>query len=189
MTNFYKGIFHKGMHDEKPPRAARGWQGLARVGRMGHLLARVALAVLAVLLITEFDAVWEFLQESLGVLFDFIEENLEAFFTKVMHLELHRAQMAAAYVYFTVLLAAGLPLLRTLARLSVRAKNTGFAWWRLNRVSIARFWRRQRIRFENWWETLDWLNKLAVVVGITLAVIPLVLLLSLGLGMVVAEFF
>ncbi|NJD08331.1 MAG: hypothetical protein FIA97_17815 [Methylococcaceae bacterium] len=121
------------------------------------------------------------------VLFDLVEENLEAFYRKTAHLDTRGAQMASAYTYLAVAIVLmatlGRRLWRSTAHLVYRA-----AW--LTRDCAARVNHHYRLyagKAQRWWNSLDSLNKIAVAGAGVLGAIPLFLLLSYGLGAAVAQ--
>lgn len=135
------------------------------------------------------DALWEGLVSLGSLLFDFIQANLERFFRNNAGLDLRQAQMASAYLYFVIALIAIALLVRKVQRLIRDVRETGFLWWRAQIGNAKDFWTTKQMFFYGWWSTLDWLNKGAVIVGLTILGIPAALLLSYGLGVAVAEFF
>lgn len=146
-------------------------------------------AVLAVVLVASglLELVTDSLLDIGDLLFDLVEENLEAFYRNTAHLDTHGAQMASAYTYFAaalILMATlGRRLWRSIARLVYRA-----AW--MSRDCIDRVkhdYRHYTGKAQRWWNSLDSLNKIAVAGAGVLGAIPLFLLLSYGLGAAVAE--
>jgi hypothetical protein len=95
--------------------------------------------------------------------------------------------MASAYTYF----AAVLLLMATLGRRLWRSTSHLIyrAAWTCRDCSdrIRHHYRRYAVRVQHWWNSLDSLNKIAVAGVGVLGAVPLFLLLSYGLGMVVAE--
>lgn len=129
------------------------------------------------------ESAWDLLADLGEILFELVEENLEGFYRKFAKLDMHRAQMATAYTY--LLLAVALLLLfgpRLWQQLQVRLRE-------IERIRL-RLAARCRILFERargWWERLDFFGKIAAAGVALLGVIPLLLLLSYGLGSALAE--
>ena len=117
--------------------------------------------------------------------FDLLEDNVETFYRKFAHLELHQAQMAAAYTYSVVLLILGLTLGRRFLRFVRRLMTTLRGTYQRSAEKIQVTYQTQSIFLKTWWDSLDGLNKVAVIVGGIVGVIPVFVLLSYGLGMTV----
>ena len=121
--------------------------------------------------------------------FDLLEDNVETFYRKVAHLDLHQAQMAAAYTYSVVLLVLVLTLGRRFVRFTSHSISALRKSYQQGTEKLQGSYQTQTIFLKAWWESLDWLNKTAVVVGGIVGAIPLFVLLSYGLGMTVALMF
>ena len=147
----------------------------------------LGLVMLGVVLALGADVIWEFMEETGGMLFDFVEQSFETFFRKVIGLDLYHAQMATAYLDFILATPIAIWLLRKMVHLTQRARTMGVLWWTNLAVREREFVRAKLTWLRIWWEPLDWLNKTAVVVALLVIVIPLAALLSYGLGVAVAE--
>jgi hypothetical protein len=133
------------------------------------------------------EVIWQGLEELFGGLFEVMQEAIERFFRKSIGLNFHQAQMAAAYLDATgVLILAGLAA-RKVYRVWHRARDDGYLWLNERRRRIVSFWRYRLLITRQWWDTLDWLNKLAAVIAFLVLAVPAAMLLSYGLGVAVAE--
>lgn len=122
-----------------------------------------------------------------GVLFDLIEENLESFYRKTAHLDNRGAQMASAYTYFALAIIIALTVGRRVWRSAARVVNQVSTEARHRSERLQRHYRHYAALAQTWWNSLDWINKIAVAAAGILGAIPLFLLLSYGLGAAVAE--
>jgi hypothetical protein len=133
------------------------------------------------------DAVWQSLEELGSGLFQLLEETIERFLRKSFGLNFHQAQMAAAYLDATGVLIIGGYFARKLYGVWRRTRDSGYRWLNQRRQQAASFWRYRLLITRQWWDTLDWLNKLAVAVGFLVMAVPAAMLLSYGLGVMVSE--
>jgi predicted PurR-regulated permease PerM len=139
--------------------------------------------ILALALAIDAEALLDWLGDGAKVLFELAQSGFESFFRKAMGLELHRAQMATAYLNFFILLVLLVFLGKKWARAQQRAKR---ALQRKHQQILLQGTLRW-LRFKAWWERQDRLNQCAAVVFLALAAIPLFILLSYSLGLAVAE--
>lgn len=135
------------------------------------------------------DVLLDLMADILDMAFDFIEETLEGFYRKTAKMDLRQAQMATAYTYFAFAVILTATLGRRLWRWVMSVVGEFAAVCHAQAEHAHRSWEASTTYLKNWWETLDWLNKLAVVFGVLLGAVPLFLLLSFGLGAAVAELF
>ena len=162
--------------------------GFSRPNR-GTLHRRLWYAVLAAVLVLSgtLELLIETLESIAGVLFDLVEENLEAFYRKSAHLDTRGAQMATAYTYLALVIVFALTVGRRLWHSAARTANRVAAVAHQRSEHIRRHYRHYAGRAQRWWNSLDWINKIAVATAGVMGAIPLFLLLSYGLGTAVAE--
>lgn len=140
-------------------------------------------------LIISGDFLLDLLTDIAEVLFDFVEETLENFYRKSGKMDLRHAQMATAYTYLAFFTVAALITARRLANWVYSRVRQTASMLDTHKSRWQKTYRSYSIFFSTWWESLDGLNRLAVTVGLLMGAVPLFILLSLGLGMAVAELF
>lgn len=171
--------FPDGMHDDRN----QPWAGSGAHSPKFWMIVGVFLAagVLGA------DLIWSVLEEGITLLCEFVAEQLESFYRIRFGLDLYHAQMATAYTGALVLLIAALAGLHKFGKWVRHARKDGNIWWHAHHVQLQTFLARERDRLYTWWCGLDLLNKFAVLIGLLVMAVPFALLLSFGLGMVVAE--
>lgn len=171
--------FPDGMHDGRN----HPWGGASAHGpKFWSVLAVFLLSV-----VLGADLIWSVLAEGAMLLCEYIAEQMESFFQARFGLDLYHAQMATAYSGAVILLLFLLFGLRKLARWASHVRADGEIWWRHHHENWRMMLERERDRALVWWKGLDLLNKSAVVIGLVVMAVPAAVLLSYGLGMVVAE--
>lgn len=171
--------FPDGMHDGRN----HPWGGASAHGpKFWSVLAVFLLSV-----VLGADLIWNVLAEGAMLLCEYIAEQMESFFQARFGLDLYHAQMATAYSGAVILLLFLLFGLRKLARWASHVRADGEIWWRHHHENWRMMVERERDRALIWWKGLDLLNKSAVVIGLVVMAVPAAVLLSYGLGVVVAE--
>ncbi|WP_045226640.1 hypothetical protein [Methyloterricola oryzae] len=171
--------FPDGMHDGRN----QPWGGASAHGpRFWSVLGVFLLSV-----VLGADLIWNLLTEGATFLCEYIAEQMESFFQARFGLDLYHAQMATAYTGAVILLLSALFGLRKLARWGSHVRADGEVWWRHHHAHLRLMLDRERDRALIWWKGLDLLNKSAVVIALFVMAVPVAVLLSYGLGMVVAE--
>ena len=147
------------------------------------------LALGAMLLFMSGDALLELLMDIGDVIFDFVEETLEGFYRNSAKMDIHQAQMATAYTYAALLVLVAWLTARRLFRFlgtHVRRLWTAIEIQRNHGQETCRSY---AIYFGAWWDSRDRLSRAAFAVAVLMGVIPLFLVISIGLGMAVADMF
>jgi hypothetical protein len=127
------------------------------------------------------------MDQTFGVLFELLEEWIERFYRKTFTLSHHQAQMATAYTYFVLGIAAACIFMRLFLRWADHVYHYAAVGLHMVRNQLrARFLDRSLL-LKVWWESLDWLNKSAVVIASIVLIIPVMAVVSYGLGVVLAE--
>lgn len=131
------------------------------------------------------EIVWDVLSEFVPLALESVEEALDMVF-EAIGLSPSIAQMATAYTGFVAALVALYFVTRKSITLSRRTREqiatyrdvystVGKQWWEIKRQTLL-----------TWWDSLDWLQKIATAGAVILIGVPLALLLSVILGSLVA---
>lgn len=152
-----------------------------------RLLGAVLAIAVLVLGVMNWELVWEVLSEGIMLALEAGEEALDTVF-EAAGLNPALSQMATAYTGFVLALVFFYFIVRKAMRLShVLRKN--IALYRDAYGAAYRKWhQKKREEILQWWETLDWMQKIAVGTGLLLVGIPLALLASFMLGELVTLF-
>ena len=134
-------------------------------------------------LVFGFDLIGEALESCLTVLFEFIQENLELMYRKGFKLDLYHAQMATAYTGFLVLTGFGFLLFR---KFSVASREFHASWIR-GCVKAKELGLKHWVNITVWWDALDGFNKFFAAIALVVLAIPLISVVCLSLGKVIAE--
>lgn len=127
-------------------------------------------------------AVWGLVGEAVILLLEVAEELLDTFL-EVVGMAPGAAQMITAYIGVLVFVVLVYFLSRKYKGWTRRLKETLQDY---RDMYIHLLWVDGRARAMAWWEGLDWLEKTAAVAFGVLVLIPIMLGLSVGLGMLVA---
>ena len=150
--------------------------------RLGLLWASAAMGIVG--LVFGFDLIGQALEECLTVFFEFIQENLESMFRKGFKLDLYHAQMATAYTGFVVFVGVAYFLCKKFTLVFREMQSSWSREREKTKELLSKHWQNIMV----WWDTLDSFNKFfAAVVGVVLA-IPVVSIVCIVLGKVLAEF-
>lgn len=169
---------------------SEGQAGRMRQVQTGKPKIKVGQALIVLLLLTMLlgsDVIFEASQNLVFALFELIEQGTERFFTRVVGLDIYHAQMASAYTYLATGLCVGGWLLRRAYLLGKHGLLIGIYCLAVLHTNVRQIWQISLDSLLVWWQSQDWLNKIALVVALLLVFVPLVALLSWGLGMAVAE--
>lgn len=131
--------------------------------------------------------VWDLLAEFVPLALESVEEALDTVF-EAMGLSPAIAQMATAYTGFVAALVVLYLVIRKSMILTRRTREQISAFRHVYGTAGKRWWETQRAAWFAWWDTLDWLQKIAMTGAMILIGIPLALLLSVILGSIVASF-
>jgi hypothetical protein len=131
------------------------------------------LAILAAALVFEFEATWEVLQELVITAVEFIEQELEAFFSHTVGLSHFYAQMATAWTGLITLLTIGIVLIRRVIRISLQAKATLPAWREQTKEAARSWWQENTHAVQDWWRRLSLPRKVALAVAGVAFAVPL----------------
>ena len=149
--------------------------------RLGLLWASASVGFIGLLF--GFDLIGEALEQCLTVVFEFAQENLESMYLKTFKLNLYQAQMATAYTGFLVFVGVAIYLFRKCSvaykELQVLAKREC--------VRAQELWLQHRANIMAWWNTLDRFNKASAAVGLIVLAIPIISLVLITMGKIVAE--
>jgi hypothetical protein len=129
------------------------------------------------------DFIGEALEDLVTVLFEFAQTNLESMFHKFFKLDLRHAQMATAYTGFALIMAAFFVLFR---KFSVVFREA-YANWNVERQQARELWLKHRENIRLRWNSMDGLDKCFAAIGFIFFAIPLVSILCIALGNVVAD--
>lgn len=128
--------------------------------------------------------IWDILVEFVPAAVETVQEMLESAFMLV-GMPPAIAQIATAYVALVLFLIVLYIVVRKWMSWR-RGISECIEDHKQMYADTVRYWSGHvQERFLAWWNTLDWLAKIAAVVGIVLVLIPLFVLLSVGLGMLV----
>jgi hypothetical protein len=130
--------------------------------------------------------VWNLLAEFVPLALESMEEALDTVF-EAMGLSPAIAQMATAYTGFVGALVALYFVIRKSMILTRRTRERVSAYRDVYSTFGKRWWGEKRAAWIAWWNTLDWLQKIATAGALILIGIPLALLLSVILGSIVAS--
>jgi len=148
----------------------------------------IALAIGAIVVLAmNYEIVWEVLAEAVPLVLEVIEETLDTFFESVVKLTPVFAQMATAYTGFVAFLVALYFLSRKAIALYKKAQVKKSEISAVYSSAWQQFWSDVKTAYFNWWNSLDFTNKIVAIVAFVLLGIPLALLLSLVLGSLVAS--
>ena len=149
--------------------------------RLGLLWASAAVGFIGLLF--GFDLIGEALEQCLTVVFEFLQENLESMYLKTFKLNLYQAQMATAYTGFSIFVGVAIYLFR---KCSVAYKELQVIGKR-EYARAQELWLQHRANIMAWWKTLDRFNKASAAVGLIVLAIPVISLVLLTMGKIVAE--
>lgn len=150
---------------------------------LGSVLAVVAL----VLAIMNWEVVWEVFSEGIMLALEAGEEALDTAF-EAIGLNPALSQMATAYTGFVLALVLLYFLIRKTMRFAQSLQKNIALYREAYGVAYSRWHEQKREMILQWWETLDWMQRIAVVTGLFLVGIPLALLASFVLGELVTMF-
>jgi len=169
-----------------PPRQTNA-EALRALSPVRGLVWLVVVVGLIVGIAWNAEVVWDVISEVVPLGLEVIEEALDTFF-EFLGLG-SMAQIATAYTGVVL----GLGVLYFLFRKSLvwtrKAKQNIGDYKNLYADLGKTWWERQRQKTLEWWSNLDWMNRIAVIVGLILIGIPLALLLSFLLGSAVTMLF
>ncbi len=179
----YKGLlnWHSNALRSSNTGKAKNREKIALKMRLALLWTSAAVGLIGLLF--GFDLIGEALEECFTLLFEFTQEKLETMYRVGFKLNLYHAQMATAYTGFVVLVGLGFIAFKKL----LAAFREVQASWVQERDKVQTQWLRQWDNVTCWWDTLDSFNKYSAIIGLTVIAIPLVSILCLVLGKVVAE--
>ncbi|MDD5036848.1 MAG: hypothetical protein PHE55_19140 [Methylococcaceae bacterium] len=140
-------------------------------------------AVLTGLLALNFDALTEMVGDGVSVLFELVQQGLETMYVKGAGFDVHHAQMATAYSLFFFALA----ITALIARRVHASFNRVWTKWAKGLDKMRDSLEAIELNLKSSWRRLDRLNQYAAVAGLILVVIPVLAMLSYGLGGVIAE--
>lgn len=144
------------------------WAGLA-VGLMG--------------LVFGFELLGEVAQSFLETLCELVQESLESLYRNKFKLDQYHAQMATAYTCFFMIMAVGYLVVKKCLEMFKNVRNA----WNVEREKAT------GICFKHWhnclgiWESMDGFNKCFALVGLVVVAVPVVSLVCVALGKIVAE--
>lgn len=184
MTKFWKSIRHGhfSMFEYMSISGkAKYSDNIASVMRRGLLWGGLAAGFIGLLF--GFDLIGDMLEECVTVVFEFIQESLETLYRKQFKLELYQAQMATAYTVFVIFMGAGYFLVR---KMSIVLRNA-LVSWRVEREKARDLCMKQWNNLMCWWESMDGFNKCFALIGLVVVAVPLVSIVCIALGKLVAE--
>ncbi len=130
------------------------------------------------------EILWDLISEFVPLTLEFVEESLDTLF-ELVGLSPPIAQMATAYTGVVIALALFYILLRKSITISKKTRQTVTAYKSVYKDLSNQWYARKRAQALEWWETLDWMQRIAAIGALVLIGIPLALLLSFILGSLV----
>ncbi len=170
----------------KMSRGLHPWQSNDSAGitiRLRPVLLWMSSAVALFGFLFGFDMIAEGVEDGFTVVFEFAVANLESMYRKLFKMNLYQAQMATAYTLFAVSAPVAWLIAKRFAgwfqlvrkKLDVRAEKASRQWhgyWNI---------------FMSWWNTLDTFNKIFSAFVFAMVIIPLVVVIFIVLGNLIAE--
>jgi len=130
-----------------------------------------------------FDFLGEVAQSFLETLCELVQESLESLYRNKFKLDQYHAQMATAYTSFFMIMAGGYFVAKKCLAMLKSVRNV----WNAEREKVA------AICFKQWhnclgiWESMDGFNKCFALLGLVVVAVPVVSLVCVALGKIVAE--
>lgn len=154
---------------------------MAHVVRSMLLLAGMVIGLTGLLF--GFDLVLEALEECITIAFEFVQESLETLYRKQFKLELYQAQMATAYTVFFVFIGVGYYVFKRLSEVYQRFRLS----WRAKIESVRNFLVGYMIKAMEIWRSMDGINRCFALIAFVAVAFPLVSIICIILGKIVAE--
>jgi len=156
-----------------------------RVSPVRGLIWLTLIIAIIVLAVMYWEVVWDVLSEFVPLSLEFIEQTLDTLF-ELVGLSPAVASIATAYTGVVLGLVVFYVLLRKSITVTKKTRQTVSVYKTVYKDLSNQWYARKRAQALEWWESLDWLQKVAAVCALVLIVIPLALLLSFILGTLVA---
>lgn len=169
-----EGFFRRKESNPIPPPQVSPVRGLI------WITAIIALIVLGVMY---WEIVWGVISEFVPLALEFAEKALDGFFELIGLGSI--AQMATAYTGVVLALVLFYVLLRKSITVSRRTRHTVTAYKSAYKELGNQWYATKREQALQWWQTLDWMQRVAAIGALVLIGIPLALLLSFVLGSLV----
>lgn len=153
------------------------------IDMMPSFLSWIGWVVVLASVLFGFDVVEEIFEGCLVLGCELIQENLELLYHKQLGMDQYHAQMATAYTLFVMVVVLGYFFIM---KAMVVFNSIGERWesWREQIRSVyAGYWSQCNI----WWHSTDTLNRCFAVIALVVLAVPLVSIVCLALGKVVAE--
>lgn len=130
------------------------------------------------------EILWDLISEFVPLTLEFVEESLDTVY-ELVGLSPPIAQMATAYTGVVLALVLFYILLRKSITITKKTRQTVTAYKSVYKDLSNQWYARKRAQAMEWWDTLDWMQRIAAIGALVLIGIPLALLLSFVLGSLV----
>lgn len=130
-----------------------------------------------------FELILEALEECATIVVEFAQESLEILYRKQFKLDIYHAQMATAYSGFVILVVMAYFATRKLMIVLGKMQKK----WEKAQGKALKLKEKYKERFEKFWVSLDAINRVFLGVGVVVVAVPLISIVCIALGKLVAE--